>query len=70
MPKNTKLYKIFNNEKKGVLSLLNKLDLINLSSFLKLCDQAQKTIKNKKKIIFLEMAEVHQMLNIWPLNLQ
>ena len=52
MPKNTKLYKIFNNEKKGVLSLLNKLDLINLSSFLKLCDQAQKTIKNKKKIIF------------------
>ena len=52
MPKNTKLYKIFNNEKKGVLSLLNKLDLINLSSFLKLCDQARKTIKNKKKIIF------------------
>ena len=52
MPKNTKLYKIFNKEKKGVLSLLNKLDLINLSSFLKLCDQAQKTIKNKKKIIF------------------
>ena len=52
MPKNTKLNKIFNNEKKGVLSLLNKLNLINLSSFLKLCDQAQKTIKNKKKIIF------------------
>ncbi len=52
MPKNTKLYKIYNDEKKGVLNLLHKLNLINLSSFLNLCDQAQKAIKNRKKIIF------------------
>tara|TARA_B100000886_G_C20426466_1_gene494332 strand:+ start:170 stop:757 length:588 start_codon:yes stop_codon:yes gene_type:complete len=52
MPKNIKLYKIYNDEKKGVLNLLHKLNLINLSSFLNLCDQAQKAIKNRKKIIF------------------
>lgn len=64
MPKNTKLYKIFNNEKKGVLNLLHKLNFINLSSFLNLCNQAQKAIKSRKKLFFLEMEVVHLMLNI------
>ncbi len=53
MAKNTRIHKIFKNEKDGVLAILEKLNIYNLSSFFKLCNQAQKTIKNKKKIIFI-----------------
>ena len=53
MAKNTKIHKIFKNEKDGILAILEKLNISNLSFFFKLCNQAQKTIKNKKKIIFI-----------------
>ena len=53
MPKNTIIHKIFKNEKNGVLEILDKLNINNLSSFLKLCTQSKKTILNKKKIIFI-----------------
>ena len=53
MLKITKIHKIFKNEKSGVLDILEKLNINNLSTFFKLCNQAQKTIKNKKKIIFI-----------------
>tara|TARA_B100000900_G_scaffold211194_1_gene178988 strand:+ start:77 stop:664 length:588 start_codon:yes stop_codon:yes gene_type:complete len=53
MTKNTRIHKIFKNEKDGIIAILEKLDIKNLSSFFKLCYQAQKTIKNKKKIIFI-----------------
>ena len=53
MAKNTKIHKIFKNEKDGILAILKKLNISNLSFFFKLCNQAQKTIKNKKKIIFI-----------------
>ena len=52
MLKITKIHKIFKNEKSGVLDILEKLNINNLSTFFKLCNQAQKTIQNKKKIIF------------------
>ena len=48
----TKIKKIFENEKKGVKNILDKLNSKNLTIFFKLCEQAHKTIKYKKKIIF------------------
>ena len=52
MNKDEKIIKIFETEKNGIQNILNNLEVKNLSTFFKLCNEAKKAIKNKKKLIF------------------
>lgn len=52
MNNNKKIIKIFETEKNGIQNILNNLEVKNLSTFFKLCNEAKKAIKNKKKLIF------------------